>query len=53
MMGVMLTLGYLREKNKLVDEPNIANNMERVHMRGVLIDNVRSSVAATEDRTWA
>jgi len=49
----MLTLGYLKEKNKLVEEPSIANNIDSVHMRGVLIDSVMSSVAATEARTWA
>jgi hypothetical protein len=52
-MGVMLTLGYLKEKNRFVDEPKIANKMESVHMRGVLIESVISSVAATEARTWA
>lgn len=51
MMGVILTLGYLKEKNKLVDEPKIAKNMESTHMRGVLMERVISSVAATEART--
>jgi hypothetical protein len=49
----MLTLGYLKEKNRLVEEPKIANKIERIHMRGVLIDSEVSSVAATDARTWA
>jgi hypothetical protein len=32
----MVTLGYLSEKNKLIADPKMANNRERVHMRGVL-----------------
>jgi hypothetical protein len=49
----MLTLGYLKEKNRLVEEPKIANKMDKDHMRGVLMDKVVSSVGATEARTWA
>lgn len=52
-IGVMLTLGYLKEKNKLVEDPRTANKMERAHMRGVLMDSDKSSVAATDARTWA
>lgn len=36
-IGLMLTLGYLREKNKLIEDPNMAKNSERVHIRGVLM----------------
>jgi hypothetical protein len=53
MMGVMLTLGYLKEKNRFVEDPKIANKMESAHMRGVLMEREISSVAATEARTWA
>jgi hypothetical protein len=52
-MGEMLTLGYLKEKNRLVEDPRTANRIERVHMRGVLMDNDKSSVAATDARTRA
>ncbi len=51
--GVMLTLGYLNEKNKFVAEPKIANSMESTHIRGVFIDKDVLSVAATEARTAA
>jgi hypothetical protein len=51
MIGVRLTLGYRREKKRLVEEPAIANRMERIHIRGVSIDRVRLSVAATEALT--
>jgi hypothetical protein len=51
MMGVMLTLGYLNEKNKFVEEPRIAKKIDNAHIRGVLMDSERSSVAATEART--
>ena len=53
MIGVRLTLGYLREKNRLVEEPAIANNKDRIHIRGVSIERVMLSVAATEARTCA
>lgn len=53
MMGVMVTLGNLKEKNRLVEEPNIENIMASVHMRGVFIERERSSVGATDARTWA
>jgi len=53
MIGVRLTLGYRREKNKLVEEPAIENRMDRNHMRGVSMERERSSVAATDARTWA
>jgi hypothetical protein len=36
-IGEMLTLGYLREKKRLMDDPKTANSNERVHMRGVLM----------------
>lgn len=49
----MLTLGYLKEKKRLVDDPRMAKNMDSVHMRGVLMDNVKSSLAGTAARTWA
>jgi hypothetical protein len=53
MIGVRLTLGYRREKKRLVEEPAIANKMERIHIRGVSMDRVRLSVAATEALTCA
>ncbi len=53
MIGVRLTLGYRREKNKLVEEPAIENRIDKNHMRGVSIDKERLSVAATEARTCA
>lgn len=52
-MGVRLTLGYRREKNKLVEEPAIAKMMDKNHMRGVSMDREVLSVGATDARTWA
>lgn len=52
-IGVRLTLGYRREKNRFVDEPAMEKMMERNHMRGVSMDRERLSVAATEALTWA
>jgi len=49
--GVMLTLGYLSEKNRLVADPKTAKSRDRNHMRGVLIDKETLSVAGTEART--
>jgi len=52
-MGVRLTLGYRKEKNRLVEEPAIAKMIDRNHMRGVSMEREVLSVAATEARTWA
>lgn len=34
MIGVMATLGYRSEKNKLAAEPASEKRSERIHMRG-------------------
>jgi hypothetical protein len=31
----MLTLGYLREKKRLMEEPKMAKSKDSVHIRGV------------------
>lgn len=67
MTGVMKTLGYRREKKRLVADPIRAQSKESVHIRGaervnkfppiyqevniLLIDKVISSTAETEART--
>jgi hypothetical protein len=51
MTGVMATLGYRNEKNRFVEDPRIEKRTDRVHMRGVLMDKVVSSVGGTEART--
>lgn len=53
MTGVMLTLGYLREKNRFVAEPRKEKSKDRVHMRGVLMEREVSSKGRTEARTCA
>lgn len=47
----MATLGYLKEKNKLVEEPRMEKRMDRHHMRGVFIESVVSSIGDTDART--
>lgn len=47
----MATLGYLKEKNKLVDEPRMEKRMDKHHMRGVFIESVVLSIGDTEART--
>lgn len=49
--GVIEIDGYRSEKNRFVEDPRRENRMDKVHMRGVLMDSVRSSVAGTEART--
>lgn len=49
--GVMEMDGYRSEKKRFVEDPSREKRMDSVHMRGVLIDSVRSSVAGTEART--
>jgi hypothetical protein len=51
MTGVIATLGYRNEKNKFVAEPAVAKIIDRIHMRGVLMDSEVLSVAGTEART--
>jgi hypothetical protein len=51
MTGVMATLGYLKEKNKFVEDPRIAKRTDKTHIRGVLMDKVMLSVGGTEART--
>jgi hypothetical protein len=50
-IGVRLTLGYRREKNRLVEEPAIAKMMDRNHMRGVSMESEVLSLGETEART--
>jgi len=44
---VIVTLGYLNEKNMFVADPSKANSKDNIHIRGVLIDKVMSSEAET------
>lgn len=64
-----MTLGYRREKKRLVADPRRAQSNESVHIRGaglisihllswqeenvLLIDNEMSSTGETKARTWA
>jgi hypothetical protein len=63
-----VTLGYRREKKRLVADPRRAQSKESVHIRGagmisihplscqeenvLLIDNEMSSTGETKARTW-
>jgi hypothetical protein len=47
----MDTLGYLKEKNRLVDDPRKEKSVDRNHMRGVFMDKAVLSVGETEART--
>jgi hypothetical protein len=51
MTGVMATLGYLREKNKLVEDPRMEKSTDNVHIRGVLMEREMLSVGATDALT--
>jgi hypothetical protein len=51
MTGVIATLGYLREKNRFVEEPSTEKSMDKVHILGVFMDRLVSSVGETEART--
>ena len=48
---MIATEGYRREKNRLVADPAIAKRMDKVHMRGVLIESSVLSVGWTDALT--
>ncbi len=51
MTGVIATLGYRNEKKRLVADPAMAKIIDKVHIRGVLMERVALSVGSTDART--
>lgn len=52
MMGVMVILGYFREKNKLVEDLRKEKSMDKVYICGVLMERFVLLVGVIEVLIW-